>query len=445
MADDASVQDLQAFANDVQLQQLEATLASSAVEDKASSVPLQQLEATLASSAVEDKASSVQQLRAFAGDEQLYQLEAVLTNFNIFEAIGATHRELAHSHFLAYLLDPEQNHRLGDEFLKRFLREAVPELLGAASFEQVVVRREYRNIDILIEDTQAEAIVIIENKIWSPEGTGQLSVYWKAMSTEYPTWSRFGVYITPAGGPPSDEHYRPLSYKVVKKILEQVLNARSGHLNSGVELVLEHYIDILGRFIMGNTNAADLARQLYFKHRAAVKLMNPNNWKKMIEGYLLGLIRAGGQQFKEAWASPEYVDFRVVAWDNAVGLKSGTSKNTSYNMLYFTFYNNPDSLTLHLSNGPDSSPEIRRQILELVERTGAPFCKPRKVGRSPNWYYNCYDKPFLTEKDYKECSDEELKAVIDEQWRQFVEQDLPAIMKAFEQEVWFWQGTELAS
>lgn len=424
MVGEVGVLALQAFANDVQLQQLEATLEMSTTEDET---------------------RSVKQLRAFAGDEQLYQVETMLTRFNIFEAIGVTHRELAHSHFLAYLLDPGQNHGLDDEFLKRFLREAVPELVGAASFEQVVVRREYRNIDILIEDTQAEAIIIIENKIWSPEGTGQLSTYWEAIAADYASWSRFGVYITPAGGTPSDEHYRPLSYKVVKKILEQVLNARTGHLDNGIELVLEHYIDILGRFIMGNTSAADLARQLYFKHRTAVKLMNPNNWKKMIQGYLLSLIRARGQQFKEAWSSPEYIDFRVVAWDNALGLKSGTGKDTSYNMLYFTFYNNPDSLTLHLSNGPDSSPEIRRQILDLVERTGAPFCKPRKVGRSPNWYYNLYDKPFLTEKHYKECSDEELKMVIDEQWRQFVEQDLPAIVRAFEQEIWFWQEPGLVT
>ncbi len=43
------------------------------------------------------------------GNEDLERLEALLDQFNIFEAIGVVNQELRHSDFLAYLLDPRGN------------------------------------------------------------------------------------------------------------------------------------------------------------------------------------------------------------------------------------------------------------------------------------------------------------------------------------------------
>ncbi|HEU5368889.1 MAG TPA: PD-(D/E)XK nuclease family protein [Ktedonobacterales bacterium] len=51
----------------------------------------------------------------------LERLEALLERFNIFEAIGAVRQEVRHSDFLAFLLTPQQNHGLGDAFLKRLI------------------------------------------------------------------------------------------------------------------------------------------------------------------------------------------------------------------------------------------------------------------------------------------------------------------------------------
>ena len=54
------------------------------------------------------------------GNRDLERLEALLAEFNIFEAIGVVRQELRHSDFLAFLLDPHQSHGLGDDFLKAF-------------------------------------------------------------------------------------------------------------------------------------------------------------------------------------------------------------------------------------------------------------------------------------------------------------------------------------
>ena len=49
-------------------------------------------------------------------NRDLDQLEALLTQFNIFEALVVIRQDLRHSEFLAFLLDPRQNHGLGGHF-----------------------------------------------------------------------------------------------------------------------------------------------------------------------------------------------------------------------------------------------------------------------------------------------------------------------------------------
>ena len=72
-----------------------------------------------------DDASFQQDVKALEAlvvdNPDLERLEALLDQFNIFEAIGAVRQEVRHSDFLAFLLNPQQNHGLGDTFLKRLL------------------------------------------------------------------------------------------------------------------------------------------------------------------------------------------------------------------------------------------------------------------------------------------------------------------------------------
>ncbi len=231
-------------------------------------------------------AVSIEGLRAFADDKRLEQLKEAQAHFNIFEAIGAAHKELWHSDFLAFLLNPAQNHGFGDEFTKRLLRHAIPGLPEINSWDDASVRREYKYIDILIEEEHHQVSVIIENKIWSPEAPGQLEWYWKTITEEHSArssqgWRPYGIFLTPKGLRPLEvadqERYHSLSYREVKDILSELLEAKRGHLDADVEMTIRHYIDMLGRFIVGNADAEALARKLYFKHRSAVKLSKSCN------------------------------------------------------------------------------------------------------------------------------------------------------------------------
>jgi len=76
--------------------------------------------------AASSPASELQLLQALVVDNpELEELESLLEEFNIFEALGAVRQEARHSDFLAFLLNPRQNHGLGDAFARRLLQKAI--------------------------------------------------------------------------------------------------------------------------------------------------------------------------------------------------------------------------------------------------------------------------------------------------------------------------------
>jgi len=156
-------------------------------------------------------------------NEEFERLEALLDQFNLFEAIGVVRQELRHSDFLAFLLDPQQNHGLGDVLLKRVLQfvlsagrstsvPVTPIDLDVWSLNGAIVRREWQNIDILIIDELHRLVVIIENKIDSDEHSDQLSRYRTRVHDEYPGWNVICLYLTLDGESPTDNAYRAVDY-----------------------------------------------------------------------------------------------------------------------------------------------------------------------------------------------------------------------------------------
>jgi hypothetical protein len=87
----------------------------------------------------------------------LERLESLLNQFNIFEAVGMVRQEIRHSRFLAFLLNPNASHHLGDIFLKTFLKRLLLEANNAtvspieidvAPLTDTEVRREWKNKEV---------------------------------------------------------------------------------------------------------------------------------------------------------------------------------------------------------------------------------------------------------------------------------------------------------
>jgi hypothetical protein len=175
-----------------------------------------------------------QALAAFVVDNaDLDALEAQLEQFNLFEALGVVRRELTHSNVLAFLIDPSQNHGLDDALARKLLQRALllhpkadapvsPIDLDLWPLAGLRVRREWRDIDLLLVDEARRLVVAIENKIDSREHSDQLRRYRGIVEEHFPGFRRLFLYLTPDGNAPSDDAYLAVGYRVVADAVEAV-------------------------------------------------------------------------------------------------------------------------------------------------------------------------------------------------------------------------------
>ena len=99
-------------------------------------------------------------------DDDFGKLELGLNEPNIFQILRVSKKEIRHSNFLSWLLDPNSNHGLGNIVLRSFLKELDIEKIN---LDNVEIRREWKFIDLLI--ILDDLVVCIENKIFSDELT----------------------------------------------------------------------------------------------------------------------------------------------------------------------------------------------------------------------------------------------------------------------------------
>lgn len=199
--------------------------------------------------------------------------------FNIFEAVGAVHGELRHSNFLAYLLAPNRPHGLGSRVLTQVLRRILEELpperrpvslveLLVGDMDDAVVHRERDSIDLLIEVDSIRLLVLVENKVHSRAGDGQLRRYREWAESRYPGYRKLLVFLTPEGAPPDDDAYVPFSYAALASTLEAIVASPSA--GEATRLVLEHYVDMLRKNIVEDAQLRSIAAKLYERHAAAL-------------------------------------------------------------------------------------------------------------------------------------------------------------------------------
>lgn len=372
---------------------------------------------------------------------ELERIESLLNRFNVFEAIGFVEQETKHSRFLASLLDPWQNHGLGDALLRKLLDEASLSNsldLRDKDLGQTLVQREWANVDILLTNDTHRFAVIIENKIWATEHSGQLSWYRKIVSGHHPGWQVGGIYLTPQGDAPSHEGYLPLDYGTVCEILEGILEDRGSALSSDVRVSIEQYVRMVRRRILGDPEIVSLCHEIYRKHKRAFDLVYKHrpDFRVPIRSVVEELI-AGHPKLEQEDSSIDTLRFGVTDWDTPA-LLSAQGWTSTKRILMFVIYNAPDSLILHLFLGP--GPEATRQrILAMVRANQDVFVEPRNT--KARWI-SVYSRHLLRREAYEHPEDEEREREIRKRWAEFLEADLPRIDAALKREAWIWESVE---
>ncbi len=210
----------------------------------------------------------------FISDNDVSKLELILDKPNIFHALKIIQQEIRHSNFLAWLLNPKENHGLGELFLKRFLREVLVSNKVNISLIEIEemnldiaeIKREFLNIDILVEIENL--VIIIENKIRSKEHSNQLNRYFEEVTNHYGREPVIAfVYLTVSGEAPSNDSYIPLSYEKIERIISDILSVYYERLNPSILMYLKDYLHILRNEIMDNGEINELSKKIYKNHK----------------------------------------------------------------------------------------------------------------------------------------------------------------------------------
>lgn len=203
--------------------------------------------------------------------------------FNVFETLQIVNKELRHSNFLAWILNPYETHNIKNYFIKMFIRKSFSinrelfQNLGINiddiflwDFNEVEVFREFNNIDILLVDKENEFLVVIENKIDSKESKNQLNKYKEIMESKYPSFKKMYLFLTKTGYEASDlETWGSISYEDISEIIERTIPLCSDKVKDFVN----DYNQILRRYIMTDEKLINTIQKIYQKHKKALDLI----------------------------------------------------------------------------------------------------------------------------------------------------------------------------
>ena len=219
---------------------------------------------------------------------------------NIFHVLRIARAEIRHSNMLAWLLDPNENHGLGPDFLHAFITDltkphsyeliddtdaiiepwAAIDLLSS-DLNDSQVFREWNHIDILLK-LPKDYIIAIENKVDASEGKkdgkSQLENYKTVLENNFDREKITKVFLTPDGDGPSqgNEEWKIYTYSDILGILEEIYKSHQNNLSAEAKILIDNYLGILNNEIMDNTELKTLCNEIYQKHKQALDLIFEN-------------------------------------------------------------------------------------------------------------------------------------------------------------------------
>ncbi len=404
------------------------------------------------------------QLKKLILDDDFTNIQNLVSEeINLMSILNVSHRELQHSNFLAWLFDPNESHGLGDyfitEFIKLYYRENEYQDLKSYStlsvfdfvnlkFSDIEIRREHKNIDILIISELNKLCVVIENKIFAREGKGQLKRYRKLISEEYSNYDyRIFIFLSlfeQEISEPERDYYIQLTYDHIVKLITQTLNSQTIILGKNTRFVLEQYIQTLRSIMNENEEIEKIAKDLYRKYKSAFDLvfkyvsptstgLVPHNLKRLIENEKT--IRPFHTTKTYVRFQPNFLYDKIELLKNKGFLREDDDLINNW-LFLFEFRINKDSIFFDMKIGDYEDPSCREKLFELFRNNTSVFNKVARGDRplSKHWH-SSFQKTIVSRAEYNNFLKSEqinLDEIIGKHFKALINSDLPRILKVIE-------------
>lgn len=325
------------------------------------------------------------------------------STFNMFDVLRIARAEIRHSNVLAWLLTPNESHGLGKAFLSKLnayiaksglVTDDIAFKVLTMKYTDVVVYREWQNIDILIESEKEKYVLCIENKVDSQDHDGQLDRYYNVVEEKYIGFTKVYLYLTPEGLAPlkdSNSVWGCVKYEVIIQIIEEELKKIS--VESEPVKFIRSYLDILRRETMDNNEIVELCRQIYLEHKDALDLIfehRPDrlqNVSEVFKSWCRRKEKEGAIVWDESKTSKSYVRFRTPFMDEYLlesnGISGWNTKNHYfYEICSYCDKNDTVSFSIQLSfNSANLERENRLQLEDIIQAV-----QPNKTIKE-NWQW----------------------------------------------------------
>lgn len=399
------------------------------------------------------------QLKELILDDDFTSLQGLANEeINLMDILRVSHKELQHSNFLAWLFDPYGTHGLGDfvfkEFIRIYFKENEFQNFGVEyglsvfdfihfDFDDLVIKREYKNIDLLFLSAKNKFCMVLENKIYASEGKGQLRKYRNIVDNLYKDYDyRIYIYLSFKDQIINEEdaqYYVQLNYLHIIRLLEQILNNSRLNLANKTKFVFEQYMGTLKSMLNQNREIEVITRELYKKYKSAFdivfkyNILEENNEIARILEELIDKEQAV-IAFK---SNKTYIRFQLnFLYENINSLREHGLFNNSDDLkdswIYlFEFNIRRNYVNFDLKIGQGDS-QVRNKLYEIYTKNKKFFNNVSKGKFSPKWHLS-FQKTILTEEEILNFMDdgdvEKVKEIIASRFRVLIDQDLQKYME----------------
>lgn len=355
-------------------------------------------------------------------DSDFEMLELSLNEPNIFHALSDERKELKHSNFLAYLLNPNESHGLNEIFLKRIIRDFFSESkdtdttvfdIEDINLSTAIIQREWKNIDLLINfDTD---VICIENKINITDSKNQLKKYRTIIDEHFPNKRKHFVYLSPFGQDPNDqseiEYYQNYSYVKIVENISSIIDVYRERINQKTLMYLTDYIQSLRRYVLMEEDLNKVALNLYIKHADAIEFIYNNKPDPASDLYPFFEKELKNRGYVIASKNKGFIRFTTKNLDKNI-LKTGTGWSNKESFLFEIDYFWSDKNAVFKAIVSPCDEEIKKKIKEAV--TGKTYYKKPK---GEKWLvFSTISKPFCASEIVNEETEhiiEKIKLIID--------------------------------
>jgi hypothetical protein len=405
------------------------------------------------------------QLKELILDEDFTSLQNLVNEeVNLMEILRVSRKELQHSNFLAWFFNPNESHNLGDfalkEFIKLYFKENQYQNLGNETglsvfdfvqleFDDLEIKREYKNIDLIFLSKKNQFCIVIENKIYSTEKKEQLIKYRSWIEAEYPTFKhKIYIYLSLEAQQISEseqDYYVQLNYEHIIKLIEQVIYNKRLKIADKTKFVFEQYLQTLKSMLNKNEEIEKVALQLYKKYKSAfdlvIKYATPRDGNEIITK-LKELIEKE-DSIRPFPSNNTYVRFQPnflyanIEKLKAKGLLLPDDDLKNNTLFRFEFNIRKDNVNFDCKIG-EGDQIIREKLYAIYTKHKDVYNRVDKPFKGKKWHH-AFQKQILTSNDIKDFIDndkiDELEEKITRKFRELIDRDIPKLMERLNEEL----------